>query len=217
MPAMTALHLVIGNRNYSSWSMRPWLAMRMADVPFTEQIIWLDTPTARDQKLRFAPSGRVPILIEDGHPTWDSLAICERVAELFPDRGMWPADPRDRATARSLVAEMHSGFQALRTEMPLNCRRRKPLGRPGSAALTADIARITSIWNDARGPFLFGRFGIADAFFAPVAGRFLGYQVELTGAAAAYHSRMIALPAFVEWFEAGAAETQRIPATDAIP
>src|SRR5690606_24543229 len=138
-----------------------------------------------------SPAGRVPVLRHGALVVWDSLAICEYVAELFPDRGLWPSAVARRARARSLCAEMRAGFQALRQELPMNTRRRRRTQRPLSDAVHGDIARIEEIWSDAEGPFLFGEFGIADAFFAPVASRFLSYGIEVEGPAAAYQARLL--------------------------
>lgn len=214
---MAAMQLILGDKNYSSWSMRPWVALRAAGIPFDETTIELDTPTARVEKLRHSPAGRVPVLLRDGFAVWDSLAICEHVAELFPDRGLWPADPADRARARSLCAEMHAGFQALRSELPMNIRRDRALRDGPSATARDDLRRIAEIFTGARGPFLFGEFGIADAFFAPVACRLRGYRIELPDAAGAYAARLLAHPAVEEWCAAARRERHALPGYDAIP
>ncbi|MBK8974594.1 MAG: glutathione S-transferase [Planctomycetes bacterium] len=214
---MTDLHLVLGNKNYSSWSMRLFVALRVAGVPFTEETIWLDTATAADEKLRRSPAGRVPILQHGDLTVWDSLAIVEYTAELFPDAGIWPRDPRDRAHARALCAEMHAGFLALRTELPLNCKRRRPLQSGPSDAARADIARLADIFAAARGPFLFGAFCAADAFFAPPASRLRSYALELDGPAGDYAARLLATPAVVEWHAGAQREEMVIAKYDAIP
>ena len=214
---MSDLHLVLGNKNYSSWSMRPWLALRHFDIPFTEETIWLDTPDARAEKLRHSPAGRVPILRDGDVTVWDSLAICEYVAELFPDKGLWPRDAATRAGARALVAEMHAGFAALRSEMPVSCKRTRPLGRPMSDACKVDVERITAIFAGAQGSFLLGDYCLADVFYTPVASRFRSYGVELTGAAAAYAARVLDTEAARRWHELGAAESAVLAAYDAIP
>ena len=208
-----ALKLVIGNKNYSSWSMRPWLALRANDILFEEVFVPLYTGDADKQRLLdFSPSGKVPALIDGDVTIWDSLAIIEYVAERFPEARLWPEDRASRAHARSISAEMHSGFMALRNECGMN------LHRPVRAiALSADaranVARIQEIWTECGerygklGPFLFGKFGAADAMFAPVVHRLRTYAVAVGPAAQAYMETMLALPAFQEWTRAGLAET----------
>jgi len=207
------LKLVIGNKNYSSWSMRPWLAMRAAGIPFEEIFIPLYTGQAdKDRLLSFSRSGKVPALIDDDLTIWDSLAIIEYLAERFPEAKLWPQDRAARAHARSVSAEMHSGFLPLRNECGMN------LHRPvGSIALSEDaranIARVEEIWSDCRerygrqGPFLFGAFSGADAMYAPVVHRFRTYAVKVGPIVRAYMETMMALPAFKEWTEAGLEET----------
>jgi glutathione S-transferase len=207
------LKLVIGNKNYSSWSMRPWLALRTNDIAFEEVFIPLYTGEADKQRiLDVTPSGKVPALVDGDITVWDSLAIIEYAAERFPEARLWPEDRAARAHARSISAEMHSGFVALRGECGMN------LHRPVKAiALSADaranIARIEQIWIECRerygrsGPFLFGAFSGADAMFAPVVHRFRTYAIELAPVAADYMQAMMALPAFQEWTKAGLAET----------
>ncbi len=208
-----ALKLVIGNKNYSSWSMRPWLALRANNIPFDEVFIPLYTGEADKKRiLSFTHSGKVPALIDGDVTVWDSLAIIEYVAERFPQTRLWPEDPARRAHARSISAEMHSGFAALRNECGIN------LHRPVRAiALSADaranIERIQQIWIECRerygkiGPFLFGDFGAADAMFAPVVHRFRTYAIEMAPETQAYMDTMMSLPAFQEWTRAGLAET----------
>jgi glutathione S-transferase len=208
-----ALKLVIGNRNYSSWSMRPWLALRANDIAFDEVFVPLYTGEADKQRLlSFTHSGKVPVLIDDDVTVWDSLAIIEYLAERFPEKRLWPEDRASRAHARSISAEMHSGFAALRNECGMN------LHRPVRAiALSADaranIARIQQIWIECRerfgklGPFLFGAFTGADAMFAPVVHRFRTYAIEVSPEVQAYMDTMKSLPAFAEWTSAGLAET----------
>ena len=207
------LKLVIGNKNYSSWSMRPWLALRANDIAFEEVFIPLYTGEADKQRiLDVTRSGKVPALVDGDITVWDSLAIIEYAAERFPEARLWPEDRAARAHARSISAEMHSGFVALRGECGMN------LHRPVKAiALSADaranIARIEQIWIECRerygrsGPFLFGAFSGADAMFAPVVHRFRTYAIELAPVAADYMQAMMALPAFQEWTKAGLAET----------
>jgi glutathione S-transferase len=214
-----ALTLVIGNKNYSSWSLRPWLAMKMAGIDFDEIRIPLDQPDTKTGILRHSPSGKVPCLIEVGPSgrltIWDSLAICEYVNEACADGRLWPADRAARARARSVTAEMHSGFAALRKHMSMDIRARK-LER-GAAAMAredvaADITRIRALWFDtllqSSGPFLFGEFSIADAFYAPVVMRFVTYGVELAPALAAYRDRVVALAPMQQWIAAATAEVE---------
>ena len=207
------LKLVIGNKNYSSWSMRPWLALRAANIPFEEIFIPLYTGDADKKRiLDFTGSGKVPVLIDGDITVWDSLAIIEYLAERFPEKQLWPEDRARRAHARSISAEMHSGFAALRNECGMNLRR--PVGAVElSADARANIARIQEIWTECRerfgesGPFLFGAFCGADAMFAPVVHRFRTYAIGVTLEVKHYMDAMMALPAFREWTSAGLAET----------
>jgi glutathione S-transferase len=208
-----ALKLIIGNKNYSSWSMRPWLALRANQIAFEEIFIPLYTGDADKRRiLGFTQSGKVPALLDGDVTIWDSLAIIEYAAERFPQTRLWPEDRASRAHARSISAEMHSGFAALRNECGMNLHR--PVGAVTlSADARADIARIQQIWIDCRecygksGPFLFGAFGGADAMFAPVVHRFRTYAIEVAPEARGYMDTMISLPAFQEWTRAGLAET----------
>jgi glutathione S-transferase len=207
------LKLVIGNKNYSSWSMRPWLALRANNIPFEEVFISLYTGVADKQRiLDVSRSGKVPILVDGDVTIWDSLAIIEYISERFPEKRLWPEHPADRAHARSVCAEMHSGFAALRNECGMNLHR--PIRAIElSAEARANIARIEEIWNECRGrygqlgPFLFGDFGAADAMFAPVVHRFRTYAVAVTKETQRYMETMMAFPAFAEWTKAGLAET----------
>lgn len=214
---MPPLTLVIGNKNYSSWSMRPWLLMRQAGIPFDEVRIPLYTPESAATLAKWSPSGKVPALHGDNIVVWDSLAICETLAERFPDRDLWPRDPLARAVAHSISAEMHSGFAALREQMSMNIRAHWP-GQGRTTASLADVARILAIWTDCRarfgagGDFLFGRFSIADAMYAPVVLRFQTYGVALDGPAKGYAEAILALPALREWVADAVAETERIEA-----
>jgi glutathione S-transferase len=210
--AMT-LKLVIGNKNYSSWSMRPWLALRANRIPFEEIFIPLYTGDADKQRiLGFTHSGKVPALIDGDVTVWDSLAIIEYAAERFPEAGLWPDDRARRAHARSISAEMHSGFMALRNECGMNLHR--PVRAVAlSADARANVARVQQIWLECRaryggaGPFLFGAFGGADAMFAPVVHRFRTYAIAVEPLVQAYMETMMALPAFQEWTRAGLAES----------
>jgi glutathione S-transferase len=203
--------LIIGSKNYSSWSLRPWLLLRQFGVDFDEIKLPLDTPEFYARILDYSPSGRVPALRHGDVHVWDSLAVCEYVNEaLLGGRG-WPHDATTRAHARSISAEMHSGFSALRNEMPMNCRKHVE-HHPASDACRADIARVKSIWREARerfgkgGDFLFGTFGIADAMYAPVMLRFLSYGVPLEGVERAYAQTLRALPAIADWLADAATE-----------
>jgi glutathione S-transferase len=211
------LTLVIGNKNYSSWSMRPWLALRATNIPFEEVLIplYTDNPADKQRILSFSRAGKVPALVDGDITVWDSLAIIEYAAERFPDAKLWPEDRAARAHARSISAEMHSGFMPLRNECGMNLHR--PVGAMAlSADAKANIARVEEIWRDCRqrygkgGPFLFGAFTGADAMYAPVVHRFRTYAIEVGAEAKAYMETMKALPAFREWTEAGLAETIRI-------
>jgi len=212
---MTELTLIIGNKNYSSWSLRPWLLMKQAGIPFRERLIPLRSATWESQIQALSPSGRVPALHDGDLRVWDSLAICEYLAERHPEKQLWPAEPAARAAARSVSAEMHSGFQALRQHMFMNIRRRWP-DRGHDPEALRDIERITQIWNDCRrrhaadGPFLFGRFSIADAMYAPIPLRFQTYGVGVDGPAGEYARLLLALPAMQEWVEAAQGETEQL-------
>jgi glutathione S-transferase len=207
------LKLVIGNKNYSSWSMRAWLALRAGNIAFDEVFIPLYTGFAdKERILDFTRSGKLPTLVDGDLTIWDSLAIIEYAAERFSDARLWPEDRAWRAHARSISAEMHSGFSALRNECGMNLHR--PVGAIAmSAEARADIARIQQIWIECRGrygksgPFLFGSFGGADAMFAPVVHRFRTYAIPVEPEVKAYMDTMMALPAFQEWTRAGLAET----------
>jgi glutathione S-transferase len=203
------LKLVIGNKNYSSWSMRPWLLMTQAGIPFEEIPIWLGEPDTAANIARYSPSGTVPVLIDGDLSVWDSLAIGEYLAERFPDKQLWPADPAQRARARAVSAEMHSSFGALRTNMPMNIRKRYP-GKGMTPEVAADVARLQALWADclnrSGGPFLFGAFSIADAMYAPVVFRLQTYAVALDGLAADYVRHMLATPALTTLAQLAAAE-----------
>jgi glutathione S-transferase len=206
------LTLVIGNKNYSSWSMRPWVAATAFGIPFTEVRLLLDQPDTATNIARYSAAGRVPVLVAGEMTIWDSLAICEYLAEQFPDKHMWPQDVAARAMARSVVAEMHSGFMGLRTAMSMNIKARLP-GRGRTADAQADIGRVCEIWEECLARFghhnfLFGEFTIADAFYAPVVMRFNTYGVALAPALQAYCERVKAHPAVARWVTEALAETE---------
>ena len=216
-----ALKLIVGNKNYSSWSMRPWIGLKAAGIPFDEEVISLYDEGSKEQILARSPAGKVPILI-DGQGNgevrvWESLAILEYAAEKFPAAGLWPADAAARAHARAISTEMHAGFAALRGECGMNMWR-PPAAKELSADAKANIARIQALWTDARsrygagGPFLFGRFCAADAMYAPVVSRFESYAIEVTGPVKAYMQAVITLPAWQDWRRAALKETWVIPA-----
>ena len=211
------LTLVIGNKNYSSWSMRPWVLLRGLEIPFRERQLKFHTQEWSDSIGGLSPSGMVPVLWEgepgSGFATWDTLAIAERVHELFPDLAVWPRDPQARARARSLCAEFHSGFRAFRGAMPMNIRNRYP-GKGMNPDVAKEIGRIQALWTEARktfggnGPFLFGAFGAADAFYAPVATRFVTYGVELEGTAREYQQAILGSPGVKAWTADAVKETE---------
>jgi glutathione S-transferase len=215
-----SLTLVIGDKNYSSWSLRPWLLLRHHGIAFDEVRLPLDTPEFASGIARWSPSGRVPVLHHGDLVVWDSLAICEYADEAFLDGRGWPRDAAARAVARSVSAEMHSGFAALRSSLPLNCRRRiKDFVVPPDAK--RDIERIARIWRECRAsagdaPFLFGEFSIADAMYAPVALRFRTYGVVLGDVEQRYANALLALPALREWLAAAEAEGHALPKYDSI-
>lgn len=215
------LTLVIGNRNYSSWSLRPWLFMRHHGVDFHEVRLPLDTPEFQGAIGRWSPSGRVPVLHHDGLVIWDSLAICEYVNETFLEDAGWPSDRRARAQARSASAEMHSGFAAMRAQLPMNCRRRPDAYRWDSDA-QRDIDRVQQVWRDLRaahgrdGDFLCGGFGLVDAMFAPVVVRFRAYGPAIDPVSAAYCESLLALPAMREWDAAASAEAEHLGKYEAL-
>lgn len=215
------LTLIIGNKNYSSWSMRPWVAMRAFGIPFQEVRVLLDQADTANKIAEYCASGRVPVLLAGEMTIWDSLAICEYLAEQFHEHHLWPADVAARAMARSICAEMHGGFMGLRTAMSMNIRARFP-GKGRSADAQADIGRISEIWEECLSrfghhQFLFGEFSIADAYFAPVVTRFRTYGVSLAPALNAYCERVLAHPAVAQWVSEAEAETEVAPKHDAMP
>jgi glutathione S-transferase len=205
------MHLIIGNKNYSSWSFRPWLAMKVAGLAFEETVISLDAPDFKARVTVPGGSGRVPVLIDGDVRVWESLAILEYLAEKFPAAGLWPQNAAARARARAIASEMHAGFLPLRRHLPMNVARpvTKRMLDDGAAA---NAGRIDAIWSECRatfgvdGPFLFGAFGAADAMYAPVVWRFHTYAVEVGTAARDYMRAMMALPAWAEWREAARRE-----------
>jgi glutathione S-transferase len=207
--------LIIGNKNYSSWSLRPWLALRQAGIDFTEVKLSLGAPETKAELRHYSPTGRVPVLMDGDLMIWESLSICEYVAECFPEANLWPKDCHVRAHARSISNEMHAGFADLRQTMPMDVRTRYPR-KELTLAVQADIDRITDIWQHCRqhygkdGDFLFGSFTIADAMFAPVVTRFVTYDVPLEPICRAYAEAILALPAMQSWIEAACEETEQV-------
>jgi glutathione S-transferase len=205
----SSLTLVIGNKNYSSWSLRPWMLLKHLGLDFKEIVIPLDTPEFKDEIEKYGPSGRVPVLLHDNLSVWDSLAICEYVAELAGSG--WPKDRVARAVARSVCAEMHSGFANLRMEWPLNARARNRR-TPMTPGLEMDLDRIDEIWNDCRrrfgagGPWLFGEYSIADAMYAPVVLRFKTYGAQISETARWYIATALEDSALQEWVRAAQSE-----------
>jgi len=216
---MSKLHLVIANKNYSSWSMRPWLAMSMAGLPFNETVIPLDTPATKAAIAAHSEAGRVPVLHHGKITVWESLAILEYLAEAFPQKHWWPKPVAARAMARSIASEVHAGFSALRNACPMNLRRaKKPVPMP--QAVLADVARIEALWRNCRtrfgkgGKFLFGRFCNADAMYGPVVARFDTYAVPVRPDTRAYMDNVMATTAFRAWKEAALKETWIIAADE---
>jgi glutathione S-transferase len=213
------MQLYIGNKNYSSWSMRPWVLMREFNIPFDEVMVRFDdfhgeASSFKRRIAQVAPAGRVPVLLHDGFAVWDTLAIAEYLAEHFPQHALWPRDARQRARARSVCAEMHSGFSALRSHCPQNIEASLPAvgGRllKEQVGVRNDLERVQTLWADALqasgGPFLFGAFGIADAYFAPVAGRIRTYGLPVTETTRGYVERVFASPGVAAWVRDALAE-----------
>ncbi|WP_346394960.1 glutathione S-transferase family protein [Pseudomonas syringae] len=207
-----SLHLIIGDKRYSSWSLRPWLVLEMTGAPFTDQVIRLNQPDTRANILKYSPTGKVPALQCEHGTIIDSLAICEYLVERFPGAGLWPSDTAARAQARSACAQMHSGFVSLRSNMPMDLRQDQAL-EVIPVDTQNDIDRIVELWAECRtaaaesGPFLFGKPSIADAFFAPVAIRLRSYLVELPEEALKYIETIYQWPAFKRWQQAGLEES----------
>jgi glutathione S-transferase len=217
---MTAATLIIGNRNYSSWSLRGWLAASLSGIDLESELVRLSEPGSRAALLRHSPAARVPVLKHGDRVIWDSLAIVEYLAELCPDAGLWPADPDARALARSISAEMHAGFPAVRAAMPMNLRKDLS-GKGRGPGVAEEVERIKAIWRDARGrfgaggPFLFGAYSAADAMYTPVASRFRTYGIELDPVCQAYADAVLAWPAFLAW-QAAALEEPWISPDDEV-
>ncbi len=208
---MEKLTLVIGNKNYSSWSLRPWIVLTHFKIPFNEVLIPLALPESKKQVLKYSPTGKVPLLKYGKITVWESLAICDYVADLFPKKNMWPKDPAKRAYARSVASEMHAGFFNLRKACPMNVKKRTTINL--TPEVEKDIKRITTMWDDARkrfgkgGDFLFGDFSIADAMYMPIVARFRTYNISVGKSARKYMDTMLNLPAFKEWEHAALKET----------
>ena len=206
------LHLVIANKAYSSWSMRPWVAMKAQGVEFKETVICLGQPDTAAQIAKYSPGGKVPVLKHGDITVWESLAIIEYLTDTFPGHNWWPKEPAARAMARSISAEMHAGFTNVRSTMPMNVRRSIP-GPARTPGIDGEIARIQALWGAARkahgngGPFLFGAFSNADAMYAPVVTRFKTYGVALDAVSQAYSDAMLAHPAMRQWYADAAAES----------
>jgi len=216
---VSKLHLVIGNKNYSSWSMRPWLALTMAGLPFNETLIPLDTPDTQSLIARHSAAGRVPVLYHGKLAIWESLAILEYLAEAFPQKHFWPKSAAARAVARSVANEMHAGFMGLRGACPMNLRR-LPRAVPLSDQARADVARIERLWRDCRshfgkgGKFLFGRFCNADAMYAPVVTRLQTYSIPVADDTREYMANVMATKAFAAWKEAALKESWIVPSDE---
>ncbi len=211
------MHLIIANKKYSSWSFRPWLLMKMAGIRFKETVIFLGSKTTKAAIGKFSPGGRVPVLIDGNVKVWESLAICEYLAEKYPGKNLWPKDRKARAEARAVSNEMHAGFTALRQSMTCHFFARYQ-DFPVTPETQADIDRILEIWNECRGkygkggPFLFGKFTIADAMYAPVVYRFLTYDVKVDNVSRAYMETIESLPASREWVSAAKKEKAAVAA-----
>ena len=216
------LKLIIGNKNYSSWSFRPWIGLKATGIAFDEEVIPLYAEGSKEKILAHSPAGKVPVLIDGATYVWESLAILEYAAEKFPNAGLWPSDPAARAHARAISTEMHAGFAALRNECGMTMWR-PPARKDLSDDAKANIARIQALWTDARtrfgagGPFLFGRFSAADAMYAPVVSRFETYAIDVIAPVKAYMQAMIALPAWQEWRRAALNEKWVIPQFEDFP
>ncbi len=217
---MTELHLILGNKNYSSWSLRAWILCAHAELEFSETVIPLFSDEGERQLRELTPAGLVPVLMIGEDPVWDSLAIGETLAEMYPEKHLWPEEPRARAYARSVSSEMHSGFTALRSAMPMNCRS-SVLLKNIPVEVQIDIDRIQKIWRDCRkhfagskGPWLFGEYSIADAMYTPIVSRFRSYQIELDDVAREYSATVMNDPLLQRWYQDGAIEDWSIASSD---
>lgn len=213
------MKLIIANKNYSSWSLRGWMALKAFNIPFEEIKLTLSTEAFYKELAQYTPIGKVPVLVDGDLSVWDSLSICEYINENNLDGKGWPADKHQRARARSIVADMHSGFFGIRNEMPMNCRAKRHVELSDQAK--QEVANLDRIWSEQRhnnaqnGPYLFGEFSLADAFFAPVIFRFMTYGVELSDTAREYHQTMLAHPAMKAWLEDALTETDIVEADEA--
>jgi glutathione S-transferase len=218
---VVTLKLIVANKAYSSWSLRPWILLAHFKIPFEEVVIPMDQPDTRAKMLEYAPTGKCPSLHDGKIAVWESLAIIDYLAEAFPEKAIWPKGKAARAVARSLAAEMHAGFSALRQACPTNFRR-KPKAIAISDEVRAEVARIEAAWANAReafgksGPFLFGRFCAADAMFAPVVNRFDAYDIPVEVSTRAYMEATMALPAWKAWITDAQAEPWRIERYEAV-
>jgi glutathione S-transferase len=210
------LQLILGNKNYSSWSFRPWIAMKVAGIPFEETVVSLEASDFKERILKMSGAGKVPVLLDGDVRVWESLAILEYLAEKFPAAGLWPRDAAARGHARAIACEMHAGFQSLRRQLPMNMWR-PVLARPLEPDANSDVARIEAIWTECRsrfaagGPFLYGAFGAADAMYAPVVSRFHTYAVHVGAVARDYMRAIMVLPAWKEWRDAALRERWILP------
>ncbi len=210
------LTLIIGNKNYSSWSFRPWIAMKVAGIPFEEILLSLEAPDFKARVALHSGTGKVPVLIDGAVKVWESLSILEYLADKFPDKALWPVDPAARAHARTVASEMHAGFGPLRRHCPMNMWR-PVIKRELPDDVVQNVSRIDALWTDCRtrfgqrGPFLFGGFGAADAMYAPVVSRLHTYGIEVSAVARAYMAAVMALPAWEEWRAAGVVEPWVLP------
>ncbi len=216
---MSELTLVIGNKNYSSWSLRPWLFLKYFEIPFSEVNISLYAGEYKEKILQYSAAGKVPSLMDGDLPVWDSFAILEYLADKFPEKKGWPDDIKTRAKARSISAEMHSGFFDIRSELPMNCRKVFENFKPSDKSMM-DITRIRKIWSEclkeyqSDGPWLFGRFSIADCMYAPVVMRFVTYKISLSEQEEQYVKTVKNHPAMVEWINAGKEEPEIIASSE---
>jgi len=212
-----ALKLIIGNKNYSSWSFRPWIAMRHVGIPFEEELVPLYEPGSREQIMKYSPTGTVPCLVDGDVTVWESLAILDYLADKFPEKKLWPQDLKARGVARAISSEMHSGFGPLRQHCSMNMRRDRSKPRELTPPVQANVERIDAIWSDCRsrfgagGTFLFGAFSNADAMYAPVVSRFASYSIGVSPAACSYMDAVMALPAWKEWEDAARIEPMVMP------